>query len=63
MMYADDVKLCLPLTNTNSHGSSDLERINSVTELRVLFNHNFNLTDHIGIKVNKAKGVFAFVKH
>jgi len=43
-------------------GSSDLECINSVTDLGVLFNHNLNFNDHIGIIVSKAKGCFAFVK-
>jgi len=36
-------------------GSSDLGRINSVTDLAVLYNHNLYFTDHIGIIVSKAK--------
>jgi len=43
-------------------GSSDLERINSVTDLGVLFNYNLNFIDHIGVIIGKGKGVFAFVK-
>jgi len=41
---------------------TSLERINSVTDLEVLFNHNISFTDHIDIIVSKAKGFFAFVK-
>ncbi|XP_070068050.1 uncharacterized protein [Drosophila takahashii] len=41
---------------------NDIERINSVTDLGVLFSHNLNFTNHIGIIVSKEKGVFAFVK-
>jgi len=33
--------------------SSDLERLNSVTDLGVFFNYNLNFTDHSGIIVSK----------
>jgi len=73
MMYADNVKLCLPLTNPNFHElfQADLNNLHSWCIQNFIFiGRIFSSLDILssdlerifGIIVTKAKGVFAFVK-
>jgi len=68
LMYADDVKLCLSTCLPFSCNALQLdlycllERILSVQDLGVLFDHKLSFKDHISTIANKARRLQAFMK-